>query len=113
MMSFGCRFADWKRLDCLLNAAVKYEERMAKEGHKVITIVAGSGPLESQKLYMDMKNNLGLSSSVFFVGPQPQPVLAKLYTVADVGVFPSYEEPVCGPDENYSPCDPPQGTSLY
>lgn len=29
----------------------------------------------------------------YFLGPQPQPVLAELYTIASVGVFPSYKEP--------------------
>lgn len=58
----------------------------------MVTIIAGSGPLEAQKLYMDMAESLGLSG-VYFIGPQPQPVLAELYTVADVGVFPSWGEP--------------------
>jgi len=93
MVVFVGKFADWKRLDCLLMAAAKYEGEMAKAGEKVVTIIAGSGPLEAQKLYMDMPATLGLKDT-FFIGPQPQPVLADLYSVSSVGVFPSYEEPM-------------------
>ena len=93
MVVFVGKFADWKRIDCLLRAAVTYEKTMGEAGEPTITIIAGSGPLESQKLYMDMAVALGLKN-VFFVGPKPQPVLAELYSAASVGVFPSYEEPM-------------------
>jgi len=93
MVVFVGKFADWKRLDTLMMAAVIYEKEIAERGEKVITIIAGSGPLDSQKLYMDMPAKLGLKD-LYFVGPQPQPVLADLYTVSNVGVFPSYEEPM-------------------
>merc|ERR1719399_59174 len=42
---------------------------------------------------MDLAVELQLQD-VYFVGPKPQPVLAELYSVASVGVFPSYEEPM-------------------
>ena len=90
---FVGKFADWKRLDCLLGAAAIYEKRIEEAGESVVTIIAGSGPLESQKLYMDMPEKLGLKN-VYFIGPQPQPVLADLYSTGSVGVFPSYEEPM-------------------
>jgi glycosyltransferase involved in cell wall biosynthesis len=94
MVVFVGKFADWKRLDCMLKAAAVYEAQMASDGKKVVTIIAGSGPPDAQKLYQDMSSSLGLDGKVFFVGPQPQPVLAELYTAADIGVFPSYEEPM-------------------
>ena len=53
-VTFVGKFADWKRLDALLSAAAIYEKEIAARGEKIITIIAGSGPLESQKLYMDM-----------------------------------------------------------
>jgi len=93
MIVFVGKFADWKRLDCLLMAAAIYEKQMEEAGESVVTILAGSGPLESQKLYMNMPAKLGLKNT-YFVGPKPQPVLADLYSVSDVGVFPSYEEPM-------------------
>ena len=82
---FVGKFADIKRIDCLLHAAVVYEKA---SGLRVATVLAGSGPLAEQKLYQDMAVELGLSG-VYFVGPYAQPALAELYNVADVGVFPT------------------------
>ena len=85
---FCGKFADWKRLDCLLNAAVEYE----KLG-RVATLIVGSGPHADQVTMQDMAfKTLGLKN-VFFLGPRPQPELATLYSAADVGCFPSYKEP--------------------
>merc|ERR1712178_444549 len=39
-----------------------------------------------------MQEKLGLKR-VFFVGSQDQDVLAKLYSLSEVGMFPSYKEP--------------------
>ncbi len=82
---FVGKFADIKRIDCLLHAAVVYERATDL---RVATVLAGSGPLENQKLYQDMAVELGLSH-VYFVGPHAQPALAALYNIADVGVFPT------------------------
>lgn len=82
---FVGKFADIKRVDCLLHAALAYEQA---PGLRVATVIAGSGPLEEQKLYQDMAVELGLSG-VYFVGPHAQTALAELYNIADVGVFPT------------------------
>ena len=42
------------------------------KGQRVVTIIAGSGPLDAQKLYMDLAKELGLENT-YFVGAQPQP----------------------------------------
>lgn len=88
MVFFAGKFADIKRIDTLLNAATAYEPACREAGLQVATVIAGSGPLEDQRLYQDMAIELGLSD-VYFVGPQSQPDLALLYNVADVGVFPT------------------------
>jgi glycosyltransferase involved in cell wall biosynthesis len=88
MVLFVGKFADIKRIDCLLRAAVNYERVAASAGLRVTTVIAGSGPLAEQRLYQDMAVELGLSA-VFFIGPHGQPSLARLYNVADVGVFPT------------------------
>ncbi len=88
MVFFAGKFADIKRIDCLLQAATAYELAGREAGLKVATVIAGSGPLKDQQLYQDMAVELGLSD-VYFVGPQSQPNLALLYNVADVGVFPT------------------------
>jgi hypothetical protein len=46
MVLFVGKFADIKRIDCLLRAAVIYEKGAASAGLRVATIIAGSGPLE-------------------------------------------------------------------
>ncbi len=88
MVLFVGKFADIKRIDTLLQAAVQYEQAAKDAGLKVVTVIAGSGPLEEQKLYQDMAISLGLSDA-YFIGPHAQPDLAELYNVADVGVFPT------------------------
>ena len=82
---FVGKFADIKRIDCLLHAAVNYERT---PGLRVATVIAGSGPIEEQKRYQDMAVKLGLND-VYFIGPQPQTALAELYNIADIGVFPT------------------------
>jgi glycosyltransferase involved in cell wall biosynthesis len=88
MVLFVGKFADIKRIDCLLHAARDYEETASAAGLRVATVIAGSGPVEDQRLYQDMAVELGLTGA-YFVGPQPQPALAQLYNVADLGVFPT------------------------
>lgn len=88
MVLFVGKFADIKRVDCLLGAAVRYEKTAAAAGLRVATVIAGSGPLAEQKMYQDMAVKLGLEG-VYFIGPHGQPTLARLYNVADVGVFPT------------------------
>lgn len=82
---FVGKFADIKRIDCLLHAATAYENI---PGLRTATVIAGSGPLEEQKRYQDLAAQLGLKD-VYFIGPQVQPALADLYNIADLGVFPT------------------------
>jgi glycosyltransferase involved in cell wall biosynthesis len=89
VVAFCGKFADWKRLDALLRAAAGYEQR---EDRRILTLVAGSGPLEDQMRLQGLAAELGLRRT-YFVGPRPQDELAVLFNCADVGCFPSYREP--------------------
>lgn len=89
VVTFVGKFADWKRLDALLRAAAVYEQHPTR---KILTLVAGSGPLEDQQKMHDLVDELGLTRT-YLVGPRPQDELATLFSVADVGCFPSYREP--------------------
>jgi glycosyltransferase involved in cell wall biosynthesis len=89
VVAFCGKFADWKRLDALLRAAATYEQRTDK---KILTLVAGSGPLDAQVQMHDLATELGLRRT-YFVGPRPQDELTTLFNCADVGCFPSYREP--------------------
>src|SRR6185312_12796456 len=73
----------------LLRAAASYEQRTDT---KILTLVAGSGPLEAQVQMHDLAAELGLRRT-YFVGPRPQDELTTLFNCADVGCFPSYREP--------------------
>jgi len=93
MVTFVGKFANWKRLDAVLRAAVSYEKTYEAKGKKICTIIVGSGPDDAVKLYQDMAlKDLGLKHC-YFLGAQKQPVLAKLYSASSVGVFPSKSEP--------------------
>ncbi len=88
---FTGKFADWKRLDALLRAAEMYEsdERLGR----VATLIVGSGPddaiAEHHRLAYD---ELGLKRT-YFLGPKQQPDLARINAAADLGVYPSRNEP--------------------
>lgn len=83
------KFADWKRIDALLKAQKILEEKLPQVG----LVVIGSGPLDAQKKLQDLAYEELKLKNCFFLGPHPQPVLAELYTIADVGCFPSRKEP--------------------
>ncbi len=87
---FCGKFADWKRLDAVLQAAAIYEQR---QDRRIVTLVVGSGPHEDQVKMQDLAlEKLGLKRT-FFLGPRGQEELATLFNCADVGCFPSYREP--------------------
>jgi glycosyltransferase involved in cell wall biosynthesis len=88
VVAFCGKFADWKRLDALLQAAAIYEQ----DERKILTLVIGSGPLEAQMQMQDLAADLGLKRT-YFLGPRGQDELTTLFNCADVGCFPSYREP--------------------
>jgi glycosyltransferase involved in cell wall biosynthesis len=88
VVAFVGKFADWKRLDALLRAAASYEHG----GRRVLTLVAGSGPVEQQVRMHELAAELGLERT-YFLGPRQQEELATIFACADVGVFPSWREP--------------------
>ena len=86
---FCGKFADWKRLDVLLRAASIYEHRSPG----IATLIVGSGPHEDQVRMQTLAlDELGLKRT-FFLGPRGQDELAVLFNAADVGCFPSKNEP--------------------
>jgi fructose-bisphosphate aldolase class II len=58
----------------------------------VVTLCAGTGPEEEKQKIISLCEKLGLKS-VYLLGPRSQDILAELYTVANLGVFPSFKEP--------------------
>jgi len=87
-ITFVGKFAEWKRQAALLHAAAEYEKTFPD----VVTLCVGTGPkAESDKLKA-LAAELGLKNT-YLLGPRPQDVLAELYTVSDLGCFPSFKEP--------------------
>jgi len=88
VVTFVGKFADWKRLDAVLHAAAIYEKRFPDLG----TVVVGSGPPEAVSKYEGLAAQLGLKRALF-VGAQGQDVLADLFSMSELGMFPSWKEP--------------------
>jgi len=84
------KFAEWKRIPALLYAASEYE---SKFDGKVATVIVGTGPHDAQVELQTLAYDTLKLEHTYFLGPQGQPDLAKLYTIASVGVFPSWKEP--------------------
>ncbi len=86
---FCGKFADWKRIDALLHAAASYEQ----DDTGIVTIIVGSGPAKDKAELLGLAyDELGLRRT-FFVGPKAQTDLARIFASADVGCFPSRDEP--------------------
>jgi glycosyltransferase involved in cell wall biosynthesis len=86
---FCGKFADWKRQDALLHAAALYEQG----DRRIATLIVGSGPHDDQAALQGLAlDELGLRRT-YFLGPRGQDELAVLFNAADVGCFPSYNEP--------------------
>ncbi len=91
---FCGKFADWKRLDALLEAASRYERAESEgTGGRITTLVVGSGPDDAVEYYHRMAyETLGLNRT-YFLGAKPHPEIAALNAMADLGVYPSRNEP--------------------
>ncbi|MEM7208533.1 MAG: glycosyltransferase family 4 protein [Pseudomonadota bacterium] len=85
---FCGKFADWKRLDCLLHAAAVYEKR-----GDIATLIVGSGPDEAITHYHDIAYRLLGLRNTWFLGPRSHSEIAQLNSMADLGVYPSRNEP--------------------
>jgi glycosyltransferase involved in cell wall biosynthesis len=88
MICFVGKAAEWKRQAALLNAMGKLE----KEFPDLALLCAGTGPdAELDKLKKQCED-LGLKNT-FLMGARGQDQLAEIYTVAELGCFPSFKEP--------------------
>lgn len=84
------KFAGFKRIDLVLDAAKIYEEEMAKKGKKVMTLVVGAGALEKE--LKEQQKRLGLKNT-HFVGRVSLDTVRDLQNISDVFVAPSDNEP--------------------
>lgn len=90
LVLFVGKFADFKGIDALLNAAKIYESELKKAGKKVETLIVGSGALD-EKL-REQATQLELEHT-YFLGRKNHQEICKLQNLADVSVIPSRNEP--------------------
>ena len=90
LVLFVGKFADFKGIDALLNAAKIYESDMKELGKKVETLIVGSGALD-EKL-REQATQLGLENT-HFLGRKSHQEICKLQNLADVSIIPSRNEP--------------------
>merc|ERR1719265_2662641 len=87
-ITFVGKFAEWKRQAALLHAAALYE----KDFEDLVTLCVGTGPDEEASKLKALCDELGLKNT-FLLGARGQDILAELYTVSNLGCFPSFKEP--------------------
>lgn len=87
---FVGKFAGFKRVDLVLDAAKIYEEKMAEKGVNVLTLIVGAGALD-EKL-KEQQKRLGLKNT-HFVGRKGADVVRALQSGADIFLAPSDNEP--------------------
>merc|ERR1712113_1202839 len=88
MVTFVGKAAEWKRQAALLHAAAEYE----KEFPELITLCVGTGPEEELNKLKALCEKLELKNT-FLLGARGQDILAEIYTVSNLGCFPSFKEP--------------------
>merc|ERR1740121_2124677 len=87
-VTFVGKAAEWKRQAALLEAAAEYEKTFPD----VATLCVGTGPEDEIAKLKAKCEELGLKNT-FLLGPRSQDILAELYTVSELGCFPSFKEP--------------------
>merc|ERR1719382_2358587 len=88
VLVFVGKAAEWKRQAALLHAMSEIE----KTHPDVALLCAGTGPDKEMDKLKKLCESLGLKNT-FLIGARGQDQLAEMYTVADLGCFPSFKEP--------------------
>jgi len=88
LIAFVGKAAEWKRQAALLHAMASLEAAFPD----LCLLCMGTGPDAEIKKLTDLCTSLGLKNT-FIVGARGQDVLAEIYTVSNLGCFPSFREP--------------------
>merc|ERR1712151_335739 len=88
VLVFVGKAAEWKRQAALFHAMAEIEKRFPD----VALLCAGTGPETDMNRLIGDCNQLGLKNT-FLLGPRDQDQLAEMYSVAQLGCFPSFREP--------------------
>ena len=90
LVTFVGKFADFKGIDVLLDAASKYEGELQEQGIKPLTLIVGSGQLEGE--LKEQTERLGLQNT-HFVGRKNTDEVRRIQSLSDLSVIPSRNEP--------------------
>merc|ERR1712176_840855 len=85
---FVGKAAEWKRQAALLHAMTEIEKKYPD----CACLCVGTGPDKEMKKHTDLCTQLGLKNT-FLIGAKGQDQLAEMYTVSNLGCFPSFKEP--------------------
>merc|ERR1719335_778072 len=88
VLVFVGKAAEWKRQAALLHAMKTIEQKYPD----VALLCAGTGPDAEMNKLKQQCESLGLKNT-FLLGARGQDQLAEMYTVAELGCFPSFKEP--------------------
>merc|ERR1712066_185273 len=88
VLVFVGKAAEWKRQAALLHAMADIEKKFPD----VALLCAGTGPNAEMDKLKKLCEQLGLKNT-FLLGARGQDQLAEMYTVAELGCFPSFKEP--------------------
>merc|ERR1712066_1132121 len=88
ILVFVGKAAEWKRQAALLHAMADIQ----KTHPDVVLLCAGTGPDGEMKKLKGLCEKLGLKNT-FLIGARGQDQLAEMYTIAQLGCFPSFKEP--------------------
>merc|ERR1712039_75191 len=88
MVTFVGKAAEWKRQAALLYAAQQYENDFPD----LVTLCVGTGPDDELNKLKALCEELKLKNT-FLLGARGQDILAEIYTVSNLGCFPSFREP--------------------
>jgi glycosyltransferase involved in cell wall biosynthesis len=87
-IAFVGKAAEWKRQAALLHAM----QNIQKDFPDTACICVGTGPDAELNKLKALCDELKLTTT-YLIGARGQDILAELYTVADLGCFPSFKEP--------------------
>lgn len=93
------RMEPLKGMDCLIRALALLQRRQPAWNNQLRVLLIGGAPEERPELWNSeqrrlaaLRDELGVTSAVQFMGAQPQTVLPDYYAAADVVVVPSHYE---------------------
>mmetsp|Transcript_18297 Transcript_18297/g.48731 ORF Transcript_18297/g.48731 Transcript_18297/m.48731 type:complete len:477 (+) Transcript_18297:65-1495(+) len=88
VVTFVGKFAEWKRQEAVFHAMKALEA----EFPDLVLLSCGVGPDAERDKLVKVCEELGLKNT-YILGARSQPQLAEIYTVAELGCFPSFKEP--------------------